>query len=47
MIQQKDGTDARYRFPDNDPEPLELIGAPLTSTQRDLAAAIEKRLAGQ
>ena len=47
MIQQKEGTDSRYRFPDDDPEPLELSGAPLTPAQRELAAAIERRLAGQ
>lgn len=47
MIQQKEGTDRRYRFPDNQPEPLELAGAPLTAAQRERAAAIERRLAGQ
>jgi SAM-dependent MidA family methyltransferase len=47
MIQQKEGTDKRYRFPDDDPEPLEASGAPLTHAQRELAAAIEKRLAGR
>ena len=47
MIQQKEGTDRRYRFPDNQPEPLELGGAPLTAAQRERAAAIERRLAGQ
>ena len=47
MIQQKEGTDKRYRFPDDDPEPLEASGAPLTPAQRELAAAIEKRLAGR
>lgn len=47
MIQQKEGTDSRYRFPDDDPEPLELGGAPLTAAQRELAAVIEKRLAGR
>ena len=46
MIQQKEGTDSRYRFPDEDPEPLELGGAPLTAAQRELAAVIERRLAG-
>ena len=47
MIQQKEGTDSRYRFPDNQPEPLELGGAPLTAAQRERAAAIERRLAGR
>jgi SAM-dependent MidA family methyltransferase len=47
MIQQKEGTDRRYRFPDNQPEPLELAGAPLSAAQRERAAAIERRLAGQ
>ena len=47
MIQQKEGTDSRYRFPDDDPEPLELSGAPLTPAQRALLAAIEKRLTGK
>jgi SAM-dependent MidA family methyltransferase len=47
MIQQKEGTDGRYRFPDDDPEPLELSGGPLTPAQRELAAAVEKRLAGK
>lgn len=47
MIQQKEGTDSRYRFPDNDPEPLEPSGAPLTATQRELAAGIERRIVGK
>ena len=47
MLQQKEGTDSRYRFPDEDPEPLEVSGAPLTPAQRELAAAIERRLAGK
>lgn len=47
MIQQKDGTDPRYRFPDTDPEPLEPSGAPLSPSQRELAAAIERRLSGK
>lgn len=46
MVQQKQGTDPRYRFPDEDPEPLESSSAPLTTSQRELAAAIEKRLGG-
>lgn len=46
MIQQKDGTDSRYRFPDTDPEPLEPRGAPLTPAQREGAARIERRLSG-
>ena len=47
MVQQKEGTDSRYRFPDNDPEPLQLGGTSLMAAQRELAAAIEKRLAGK
>ena len=47
MIQQKEGTDSRYRFPDDDPETLELGSTPLTPAQRELAAVIERRLAGQ
>jgi SAM-dependent MidA family methyltransferase len=47
MVQQKEGTDSRYRFPDDDPEPLELSAAPFTPAQRELAAVIEKRLAGK
>jgi SAM-dependent MidA family methyltransferase len=47
MLQQKDGTDSRYRFPDDDPEPLEPRGAPLTPAQQQLAATIERRLAGR
>jgi SAM-dependent MidA family methyltransferase len=47
MLQQKEGTDSRYRFPDDDPEPLEPGGAALTAAQRELATAIERRLSGQ
>jgi SAM-dependent MidA family methyltransferase len=47
MIQQKDGTDSRYRFPDEAPEPLEPRGAGLTPEQQQLAAAIERRLSGR
>jgi SAM-dependent MidA family methyltransferase len=47
MLQQKEGTDSRYRFPDTDPEPLAPSGAALTAAQRELAAAIEKRLTGR
>jgi SAM-dependent MidA family methyltransferase len=47
MIQQKGGTDGRYRFPDDDPEPLEPRGAALTPEQQKLAAAIEHRLSGR
>jgi SAM-dependent MidA family methyltransferase len=47
MVQQKAGTDSRYQFPDTDPEPLEPSGAPLTANQRELARAIEKRIAGK
>jgi SAM-dependent MidA family methyltransferase len=47
MIQQKDGTDSRYRFPDDAPEPLEPRGAGLTPEQQQIAAAIARRLAGK
>jgi SAM-dependent MidA family methyltransferase len=47
MIQQKDGTDTRYRFPDEAPESLEPRGAPLTAAQQQVAAAIERRIAGR
>jgi hypothetical protein len=46
MIQQKEGTDSRYRFPDQDPESLEPEGG-LTAAQRERAAAIERRLSGR
>lgn len=46
MVQQKAGTDSRYRFPDDDPEPLEPRGAALTPAQQEIAATIERRLAG-
>jgi SAM-dependent MidA family methyltransferase len=46
MIQQKVGTDSRYRFPDDDPEPLEPRGAALTPAQRQAAARIERMLSG-
>lgn len=44
IVQQKDGTDSSYRFPDEHPEPLEPHGAPLTPAQQQLAATIERRL---
>ena len=47
MIQQKNGTDSRYRFPHDDMEPLEPRGAPLTPGQQQVAAAIERRLGGR
>ena len=47
MIQQKDGTDSRYRFPDDAPEPLEPRGAGLTPEQQQIAAAIARRLSGK
>ena len=47
MVQQKQGTDPKYRFPDRDPEPLDLGSSPLNARQQNLAAAIEKRLSGQ
>lgn len=46
MIQQKEGTDVRYAFPDKDPESLGLT-AELTAAQLELGVAIEKRLAGK
>jgi SAM-dependent MidA family methyltransferase len=47
MIQQKDGTDNRYRYPDDNPEPLEPRGAALTPDQQQIAATIERRLSGE
>lgn len=47
MIQQKDGTDSRYRFPDDAPEPLEPRGTGLTPEQQQIAAAIALRLSGR
>ena len=47
MIQQKDGTDSRYKFPDEEPEPLEPRGAGLTPEQQKIAADIERRLSGR
>ncbi len=47
MVQQKEGTDGRYRFPDDHPEPLEPHGAALTPEQQQLAAAIETRLSAR
>lgn len=47
MLQQKDGTDSKYKFPDADPEPLEPRGAGLTPEQQKVAAAIERRLSGR
>jgi SAM-dependent MidA family methyltransferase len=47
LIQQKDGTDSGYRFPDDKPEPLEPHGAALTPAQEQLAGAIERRLSGR
>jgi SAM-dependent MidA family methyltransferase len=47
MVQQKDGTDNRYRFPDDAPEPLEPRGAALTPEQQQMSAAIARRLSGK
>jgi SAM-dependent MidA family methyltransferase len=47
MIQQKEGTDSRYRFPDDHPESLEPRGAALTPEQQKIAADIERRLSGR
>lgn len=47
MIQQKHGTDSRYRFPDENPEPLEPRGPALTAEQQRIATAIERRLSGR
>lgn len=46
FIQQKEGTDAAYRFPGRDPEPLGLDRSQLTDAQRRRAAEIEDRLTG-
>jgi SAM-dependent MidA family methyltransferase len=46
FVQQKEGTDPAYRFPDQDPESLSLDQSELTDAQRVRAAEIEKRLMG-
>jgi SAM-dependent MidA family methyltransferase len=47
MIQQKEGTDSKYRFPDNDPESLGLGDTELTDAQREHAGTIQRRLSGR
>ena len=47
MVQQKASTDAVYKYPDTDPEPLSLNEKDLTPAQREAAAAIEKALSAQ
>ena len=47
MVQQKADTDAAYRYPDSEPQPLALDEKDLTAAQRESAPAIEKALAGQ
>jgi len=44
MVQQKAETDASYKYPDNDPEPLSLNEKDLTPAQKEAAATIEKAL---
>ena len=45
MVQQKAETDASYKYPDTDPEPLSLNEKDLTPAQKEAAATIEKALA--
>jgi SAM-dependent MidA family methyltransferase len=47
MVQQKEGTDDKYVYPDQDPESLGLSRAGLSEAQLKRAAEIEKRLAAQ
>jgi hypothetical protein len=47
MIQQKEGTDSKYQFPDNDPESLGLGATGLTDAQREHAETIQSRLSGR
>jgi SAM-dependent MidA family methyltransferase len=46
LVQQKEGTDKSYRFPDKKPESLGLDQSRLTESQRNLAAQIERQLTG-
>jgi len=46
LVQQKDGTDKAYRFPDKEPESLGLDQSNLTTAERARAAQIEKQLLG-
>jgi len=46
FVQQKEGTDPAYRFPDNEPESLGLDRSSLTDAERLRAANIEKTLTG-
>jgi SAM-dependent MidA family methyltransferase len=46
FVQQREGTDPAYSYPDKAPESLGLDRSTLTDAQRVRAAEIEKRLAG-
>jgi SAM-dependent MidA family methyltransferase len=47
FVQQKEGTDPAYKYPDTQPEPLGLVDlSTLTPEQRTRAAQIEKHLSG-
>jgi SAM-dependent MidA family methyltransferase len=46
LVQQKEGTDKAYRFPDKNPESLGLDQTRLTEAQRNRATQIEKQLIG-
>jgi hypothetical protein len=47
LVQQKANTDDAYVYPDPDPERLSVNETDLTPAQREMAATIEKVLAGQ
>ncbi len=46
MVQQKEGTDAAYKYPAANPEPLAVQNDELPAAARTRASAIEKRLSG-
>jgi SAM-dependent MidA family methyltransferase len=47
FVQQKEGTDPAYSYPDKTPEPLGLDRGSLTAAERTRAADIEKRLSAR
>lgn len=47
MVQEKGDTDAAYKYPDSNPEPLTFDEKTLTAPQRTRAAAIENALTAQ
>jgi hypothetical protein len=47
LVQQKAGTDPRYSYPAENPDPLDSDPERLTEPQRRKAADIEKRLAAR